>query len=97
MLALLGRRCCLTGAVAGGVVGGSSDPAAGERAQEQQAETKLADFARCMREHGVNAETATGPGGGHGLKIGPGQKGRPGGDGSGAEGLRALPPRAEGT
>jgi hypothetical protein len=50
--------------------GGSSDPASGERAQEQQAETKLADFARCMREHGVHAETATGPGGGHGLKIG---------------------------
>jgi len=50
--------------------GGSSDPASGERAQEQQAETKLADFARCMREHGVAAETATAPGGGHALKIG---------------------------
>ncbi len=50
--------------------GGSSDPASGERAQEQQAETKLADFARCMREHGVQAETAVGPGGGHGIKIG---------------------------
>ena len=77
--------------------GGSSDPASGERAQEQQAETKLADFARCMREHGVHAETATGPGGGHGLKIGgPGEGKEPGGDGSGPKGLRALPPHAEG-
>ena len=59
----------LTGALLA-ACGGSSDPASGERAQEQQAETKLADFARCMREHGVPAETATGPGGGHGIKIG---------------------------
>ena len=58
---------------------GGSDPAsnaaAGENGQEQKAETKLADFARCMREHGVNAETASGPGGGHGLKISPGKAG----------------------
>ncbi len=58
---------------------GGSDPpsnaAGGESAQEQKAETKLADFARCMREHGVNAETAAGPGGGHGIKISPGRAG----------------------
>jgi hypothetical protein len=59
--------------------GGSSDPssnaAANERAQEQKAETQNADFAKCLREHGVNAETVTGPNGGHGLKIGPGSAG----------------------
>lgn len=54
--------------------GGSSSPsnaAATERSQEQKAETKFADFAKCLREHGIQAEAATMPGGGHGLKIGP--------------------------
>jgi hypothetical protein len=50
--------------------GGSSSPAASSAASEQQAEVKFADFAKCMREHGIEAETATGPGGeGHGLRI----------------------------
>lgn len=31
---------------------------------------KLADFTRCMREHGVQAEIATPPGGGQAVKIG---------------------------
>jgi hypothetical protein len=40
------------------------------QAKEQQAEVKFADFARCLREHGIEAETASGPGGeGHGLRI----------------------------
>jgi hypothetical protein len=55
--------------------GGSSSPsdaAAHERAQEQQAETKFADFAKCLREHGVSAEAISQPGGGHGFKIHPG-------------------------
>lgn len=55
--------------------GGSSSPAASaaaEQASERESETKLADFARCLREHGVQAETANGPGGGRGLKIGGG-------------------------
>ncbi|HEV3045844.1 MAG TPA: hypothetical protein VGY13_00645 [Solirubrobacteraceae bacterium] len=60
---------------------GSSDPtsdaAASERAQEEQAETKFADFAKCLREHGVNAEVAAGPNGGHGLKVSPGKAGGP--------------------
>lgn len=47
----------------------SSNAANEEQAAEQKAETKLADFAKCMREHGIKAETASGPGGGHGLKI----------------------------
>jgi hypothetical protein len=45
---------------------------------EQSDETKLADYARCMREHGFNAEVATLPGGGHGLKIGGSKAGTPG-------------------
>jgi len=47
----------------------SRDAAGEERAQEQRQETKLADFARCMREHGVDAETVRGPAGAHGIKI----------------------------
>ena len=50
--------------------GGSSAPS--NAAQEQRAETKLADDAKCLREHGVKAEVATLPGGGRGLKMGPG-------------------------
>jgi hypothetical protein len=43
--------------------------AAAERAAEQNAETRFDDFARCLREHGVNAEAQSRPGGAHGLKI----------------------------
>lgn len=50
--------------------GGSSPSSTSSAASEQQAEVKFADFARCLREHGIQAETATAPGGeGHGLKI----------------------------
>jgi hypothetical protein len=51
--------------------GSSSSPTdSSTQASEQQAEVKLADFARCLREHGIDATTATGPGGeGHGLQI----------------------------
>lgn len=50
--------------------GGSSPSSTSSAAREQQAEVKFADFARCLREHGIEAEVATGPGGeGHGLKI----------------------------
>jgi diaminopimelate decarboxylase len=69
--------------LAGGVLaacGGSSSPsatnaAATEQANEQKAETRFADFARCLREHGVNAEAVSHSGGGHGLKISPGSAG----------------------
>jgi hypothetical protein len=57
--------------------GGSGSPAnaaAAERTSEQQAEHKLAQFAACLREHGVNADTA-GPGGGPGIKVSPGRAG----------------------
>jgi hypothetical protein len=57
--------------------GGSSptNAPATERAREQKAETKFADFARCLREHGVNAEAISHPGGTHGLKVSPAQVG----------------------
>ena len=53
---------------------GSSSPvrdaAATERAKEQQDELKAADFAKCLREHGVQA-SASASGGGFSLRISP--------------------------
>ncbi len=52
--------------------GGSNSPsnaAANERSHEQKAEAKFADFAKCLREHGINAESVSHSGGAHGLKI----------------------------
>jgi hypothetical protein len=51
--------------------GGSSPSSTSSAAKEQQAEVKNADFAKCLREHGIEASTATAPGGGkgHGLQI----------------------------
>ena len=50
--------------------GGSSPSSTSAAAKEQQAEVKLADFARCMREHGIEAQAATAPGGeGQALKV----------------------------
>jgi hypothetical protein len=83
-----GRPVALSAAVLAALLAGvllsacgssSSDPssAAGERAQEAQAEAKFADYARCLREHGINAEALSRPNGGHGLKVSPG-KGGPG-------------------
>ena len=57
--------------------GGSSpsNAASNEQSKEQKAEAKFADFAKCLREHGINAEAVSHPGGGHGLKVGPGRAG----------------------
>jgi hypothetical protein len=50
--------------------GGSSPSSTSSAAKEQQAEVKFTDFAKCLREHGIEATAATGPGGeGHGLRI----------------------------
>jgi hypothetical protein len=50
--------------------GGSSSTDSSTQTKEQQAEVKLADFAKCLREHGIEATAAAGPGGeGHGLQI----------------------------
>jgi hypothetical protein len=64
----------LTLAACGGA-GSPSDPSAGESARERSAEVKFGDFAKCLREHGINAEAVSGPGGGHGLKVSPGSGG----------------------
>jgi hypothetical protein len=61
MLAALGIiGASLTLAACGG---SSSSPSASSAAKEQQAEVKNADFARCLREHGIEATAATAPGG----------------------------------
>jgi hypothetical protein len=50
--------------------GGSSSPSTSSAAKEQQAEVRNADFAKCLREHGVNATVSTGPGGeGHAIRV----------------------------
>jgi hypothetical protein len=50
--------------------GGSASTDSSAQAKEQQAEVKLADFAKCLREHGVNAAASIGPGGeGHALRV----------------------------
>lgn len=51
---------CLGLAACGG--SGSGDPG-GEAAGRQAAEQKSVKFAKCLREHGVDAETGTGPNG----------------------------------
>ena len=53
----------------------NANAAAKEQAREQKAETRFADFARCLREHGVNAEAVSHPGGGQGIKMSPGKGG----------------------
>jgi hypothetical protein len=57
--------------------GGSSpsNAASNEQSKEQKAEAKFADFAKCLREHGVNAESVSHSGGAHGLKVSPGSGG----------------------
>jgi hypothetical protein len=74
---LLALPALALAAVLLGGCGGStpSSAAEAEQSKEQQAEAKFADFARCLREHGIDAETASGPNGGHGLKISPGKAG----------------------
>jgi len=78
-LAFTALALSLAGALLAGC-GGSDSPsnaAANERSQEQKAETRFADFAKCLREHGINAEAISHPGGGHGLKVSPGKAGGP--------------------
>jgi hypothetical protein len=58
--------------------GGSNpakDAAATERAKEQQDEVKAARFAKCLREHGVDASAST-SGGGFTLRVSPGPGGK---------------------
>ena len=65
------------------------------KSTEQKAEAKFADFAKCLREHGVDVELISHPGGGHGLKLSRGNDGPAASRGSG-KGVCALPaPTAE--
>jgi hypothetical protein len=48
----------------------ASNAADNEQSKEQTAETKTAAFARCMREHGINAETLQGGNGRGAVTIG---------------------------
>jgi len=68
-LVLLTVLCVASASLLLAACGGSSPSATSSAAKEQQAEVKFADFAKCLREHGINAEAATVPGGGRGLKI----------------------------
>jgi hypothetical protein len=68
--ALLAVPGVIAAAVILAACGGSSPSSTSSAAKEQQAEVKFADFAKCLREHGIQATAATGPGGeGHGLRI----------------------------
>jgi hypothetical protein len=53
-----------------GSSGSPADAAATERAKERQDETKAADFAKCLREHGIEA-SASSAGGQFRLQISP--------------------------
>jgi hypothetical protein len=69
-LVLAAVACVAAASLLLAACGGSSSSPTSSAAKEQQAEVKLADFARCMREHGIEAEAAVGPGGeGHALKV----------------------------
>jgi hypothetical protein len=63
---------CAAAATLAACGGSSASPKAAaavrtaERKAEDKAETQFDDFARCLREHGINAEVRPG---GHGLKI----------------------------
>jgi hypothetical protein len=78
-MALAALAPLLAGALLAGC-GTSGSPqarnaSAREQSAEQSAETKFQDFAKCLREHGIDAEALSRPGGGHGLKISPGSAG----------------------
>ena len=75
LLALLALAAAVVLLVGCGGTTPASDVAAKEHSQEQKAETKFAGFARCLREHGVNAEAVSHPGGGHGIEVRPGNAG----------------------
>lgn len=73
LLRLLAVAATIALCLALGACGGSSSPsasAASERAKEHENEVKFTDFARCLREHGIEAKAETRPGGGFGLRVG---------------------------
>lgn len=75
--------------------GGSSKEPTSEASRQQAFQQKAVKFAKCLREHGVNAETSTGPNGqGFGLKINAGG-GHAGGPGAEGEKSGGPPPQVE--
>jgi hypothetical protein len=68
---LLAVLCATAASLLLTACGGSSSPSTSSAAKEQQAEVKFADFARCLREHGIEATAVGGPGGegGRGLQV----------------------------
>lgn len=50
--------------------GSSPSASASEQGSEREGAARLADYARCLREHGVEAQVGTPPGGGQAIKIG---------------------------
>jgi hypothetical protein len=70
-LAPLAVLCVAAASLLLAACGGSSPSSTSSAAKEQQAEVKFADFARCLREHGIEATAVSGPGGegGHGLQV----------------------------
>ena len=88
-LRLLGGLAVLAAGLALAACGSSSSDngASAERSREHRQEVELADFAKCLREHGVNAESSTGPGGqGFALKV----KGTRGGPDAGQQTMEAA-------
>ncbi len=68
-LALLAVLSLIATPVALAACGGSSPSSTSTAATEQQAEVKNADFAKCLREHGIDATAATGPGGEDAVRV----------------------------
>jgi hypothetical protein len=73
----VGRRNVLTflavATLLAGCGGSSPNQSAAnrERSQEAQSEARFADYAKCLREHGIDAEVESSAGEGHGLKVTP--------------------------
>ncbi|HEV2982679.1 MAG TPA: hypothetical protein VGX51_14715 [Solirubrobacteraceae bacterium] len=61
--------CVLLAACGGSGSPSASNAAAKEQSDERTAESRFEQFARCLREHGINAEALSRPGGGHGIKV----------------------------
>ncbi len=69
---LAAATALIVAATALAACGGAKSPsaAASEQAKERSAEARFAEFAKCLREHGVNASATTAPGGqGVGIKV----------------------------
>jgi hypothetical protein len=69
LIALLAALAAVTALAACGSSNPATDAAAREHAAERSEEQKGTEFAKCLREHGVNASATSVPGGGQALRI----------------------------